>query len=316
MQLLTKSLRCCLARTALRIAPGCSAAGVQVQLQVQAPRSYSSEPVELSFDVYQGEEEPKQAPLLALHGLFGSKQNWRGVSKAMVRRSPRQIYNLDARNHGESPHSEEHTSLAMSEDLRLFLEQRNLPSAACLGHSMGGRTMMYFARRYPELVERLIVVDISPISVPRSTGEMGLIFDAMVDLSLPPTLSMSEGRKLARAKLMEATEDETVDFIMLNLRKHPETGEFSWACNARVLRDFLSRFDNYQSHLEELPPYTGPTMFICGTKSPYMRKEQWPEIVRMFPNGEIHWLEAGHLVHFEKPQEFISLVTDFLNRES
>ncbi|XP_070075268.1 sn-1-specific diacylglycerol lipase ABHD11 isoform X2 [Drosophila takahashii] len=166
----------------------------------------------------------------------------------------------------------------------------------------------------PELVERLIVVDISPISVPRSTGEMTQIFDAMVSLDLSPTLSMSEGRKIAREKLLKATEDETVDFIMLNLRKDPKTGVFSWACNARVLRDFLTRFDNYQSNLEKLPPYTGPTTFICGSRSPYMRREQWPQIVEMFPNSEIHWLEAGHLVHFEQPQEFLTLVSEFLNR--
>lgn len=112
-----------------------------------------------------------------------------------------------------------------------------------MGHSMGGRSMMYFARKYvsccrrktdfpakrslfqPELVERLIVVDISPISVPRGTVEMKHIFDAMVDLNLSPSLSMSEGRKIARERLLEATENQTVDFIMLNLRKDPTSGE-------------------------------------------------------------------------------------------
>jgi len=80
----------------------------------------------------------------------------------------------------------------------------------------------------PELVERLIVVDISPISVPRSTGEMTAIFDAMVSLDLSPTLPMSEGRKLAKKTLLQATEDQTVDFIMLNLRKDPKSGVYVW----------------------------------------------------------------------------------------
>ncbi|KAH8244942.1 hypothetical protein KR032_003077 [Drosophila birchii] len=276
--------------------------------------SYStSQPVEMSFEVYQGEGQPTQPPLITLHGLFGSKQNWRGISRALIRKTSRKIYAVDARNHGESPHSNEHTSRAMSEDIRLFLEQQQAPKAACMGHSMGGRSMMYFARKYPELVDRLIVVDISPVSVPRGTEEMKHIFDAMLDLNLSPSLTLSEGRKIARASLLEATEDGTVDFIMLNLRKDPQSGVFSWACNAPVLRDFLTRFDNYRTNIDELPPYTGPTTFICGSHSSYMRlREHWPEILEMFPAAEIHWLDAGHLVHFEQPQEFISIVADFL----
>ncbi|XP_002101280.3 protein ABHD11 [Drosophila yakuba] len=310
MQRLTRSLRS-LPFSAEKLRPPATWTALGVR------REYSSElpePVELKFDAYSGESAETRPPLLTYHGLFGSKQNWRGISKALVRKVSRKVYAIDVRNHGESPHSSVHNSRAMSEDLRWFLEQRKHPHAACMGHSMGGRSMMYFARKYPELVERLIVVDISPISVPRSTGEMTEIFDAMLTLDLSPTMSMSEGRKIAREKLLRATEDETVDFIMLNLRKDPDTGAFTWACNAQVLRDFLTRFDKYQTHLEELPPYTGPTTFICGTRSPYMRREQWPQIQKMFPNSEIHWLEAGHLVHFEKPQEFLTIVSEFLNR--
>ncbi|XP_016922994.2 sn-1-specific diacylglycerol lipase ABHD11 [Drosophila suzukii] len=314
MERLTKSLRLLSYSAGKLLSP---APWSPLGAKVLSRKEYSSEapePLELSFDLYTGENPETRPPLVTYHGLFGSKQNWRGISRALVRKVPRKVYAIDSRNHGESPHSEVHTSRAMSEDVRLFLEQHSHPNAACMGHSMGGRSMMYFARKYPELVERLIVVDISPISVPRSTGEMTAIFDAMVSLDLSPTLPMSEGRKLARNTLLQATEDETVDFIMLNLRKDPNSGVFSWACNAPVLRNFLTRFDNYQKTLEELPPYTGPTTFICGTRSPYMRREQWPQIVEMFPNSEIHWLEAGHLVHFEQPQEFITLVTEFLNR--
>lgn len=276
-------------------------------------RAYSSEPVDLSFDVYPG-ESPTKPPLVILHGLFGSKQNWRGVSRALGSTNPRKIYAIDARNHGDSPHTQVHDSLSMSADVRHFLEQREQPMVACMGHSMGGRTMMHFARENPTMVERLIVADISPIALPRSTKEMKFIFDAMLNLTIPSTLSMSEGRKLVRDRLMDELDTGTVDFIMLNLRKNSETGEFSWACNAEVLSRFTGRIDEYLSKADELPPYTGPTTFICGSKSPYMKKDHWPQILEIFPNAEIHWLDAGHLVHFERPHEFLSLVTEFLNR--
>nr|XP_017095529.2 protein ABHD11 [Drosophila bipectinata] len=275
-------------------------------------RTYSSQPVDLSFDLY-SHDNPTKLPLVTLHGLFGSKQNWRGISRALSKTNPRNIYAIDARNHGESPHTEEHNSSSMSADVRHFLEQRGQPMAACLGHSMGGRTMMYFARENPTMVERLIVVDISPIGLPRSTAQMKLIFDAMLSMNIPNTLSMSEGRKLAK-NLLKDLDNETVDFIMLNLRKNSETGEFSWACNAQVLSRFTSRIDEYRNKSDLLPPYTGPTTFICGSRSPYMKEDHWPQILEIFPNAEIHWLDSGHLVHFERPQEFLSIVTEFLNR--
>ncbi|KAH8365028.1 hypothetical protein KR200_001461 [Drosophila serrata] len=312
MQLLTKSLRFLPAGTgksplqALLLRNG--------YFPTPSNASYStSEPVEMSFEMYQGEGQPTQPPLITMHGLFGSKQNWRGISRALMRKIPRKIYAVDARNHGDSPHSSVHTSQAMSEDIRLFLQKHQAPKAACLGHSMGGRAMMFFARKYPELVERLIVVDISPVSVPRGTEEMKHIFEAMLNLNLSPSLTLSEGRKIARENLLEATDDGTVDFVMLNLRKDPQTGAFFWACNAPVLRDFLTRFEDYRTNIDELPPYTGPTTFICGSHSSYMRlEEHWPEILKMFPEADIHWLDAGHLVHFEQPHEFLSIVTNFL----
>ncbi|KAH8281286.1 hypothetical protein KR018_007943 [Drosophila ironensis] len=301
MQLIGNSLRSLLPRTRTCLLPG------RRHLSIPAP-------VAVSFEKFQGTGASSSPPLVILHGLFGSKQNWRGISRALERVLPRTIYTIDARNHGASPHSPEHSSRAMAEDLRLFLEQQGVPRAACLGHSMGGRSMIHFARLFPDLVERLIVVDISPVSVPRSVEEMSQIFDAMINVELPNTLSMSEGRKVARDRLMQATENATVDFIMLNLRKDKTTGAFSWACNAPVLRDFVIEFDKSQKYLEELAPYTGPTTFICGSRSPYMKLDHWPQVQQMFPNSELHWLDCGHLVHFEKPQEFIALVTEFLNR--
>ncbi|XP_068159464.1 sn-1-specific diacylglycerol lipase ABHD11 isoform X1 [Drosophila tropicalis] len=274
------------------------------------------EPIVMSTDVFDGPKlDVTQPPLITMHGLFGSKQNWRGISKALSQKTNRRIYTVDARNHGDSPHTTVHSSDSMSADVVAFMEARKLEKACLMGHSMGGRTMMYFALKYPQLTDRLIVVDISPIAVPRSTNEMVRIFDAMINMTVSPSVSMSEGRKLVREQIKQATDsNETVDFIMLNLRKDPQTGVFSWACNAQLLRDFLPKFQKYGSKLSGLPPYTGPTTFICGTHSPYMKRDHWPQILELFPNASIHWLETGHLVHFEQPQQFLSIVGDFINQ--
>src|SRR6056297_446936 len=101
-------------------------------------------------------------PLIIIHGLYGSSDNWMSIGKVLAEQY--QVFIIDQRNHGESGHSDEHNYPAMREDLKEFMDKHNLQKATILGHSMGGKTAIYFAAEYPERVERLIVVDISPCS--------------------------------------------------------------------------------------------------------------------------------------------------------
>ncbi|XP_064547213.1 sn-1-specific diacylglycerol lipase ABHD11 isoform X2 [Drosophila montana] len=227
--------------------------------------------------------------------------------------SRKQVYTVDLRNHGDSPHADTHDSHGMTADLVAFTQAKSIPKACLMGHSMGGRAAMHFALNNPQLSERLIVVDISPVSIPGTIGEMGSIFSAMKNVSLPADLSLSKGRQAAKEALLQTVGSDSVDFILLNLRKRPQTGEFYWACNVDILHNSLPGFSNYGAHIANLPAFTGPTTFICGTHSPYMNPDDWPEVLKFFPNASLHWLDTGHLVHLEEPHKFIEIVTQFLN---
>lgn len=120
---------------------------------INSVKCASTKAVELSYNAYDKtnvSDSDKGLPLIIMHGLFGSKQNWRSLCKAIVERTNpvRKVYAVDARNHGESPHVPEHSYESMAEDVVLFMEQQGIEKAAILGHSMGGRTMMYLALRY------------------------------------------------------------------------------------------------------------------------------------------------------------------------
>src|SRR5262245_32924097 len=106
------------------------------------------------------ESEGAGPPLIILHGLFGSLENWRGTTRRLS--EDFLVYSVDQRNHGRSPHSAEMNYALMAEDLREFMERQRLQSAHVLGHSMGGKTAMQFALRYAERVERLVVADMAP----------------------------------------------------------------------------------------------------------------------------------------------------------
>src|SRR6478672_1449510 len=99
-------------------------------------------------------------PLLILHGLFGSLENWRSMARRLS--AEFQVFSIDQRNHGESPHSSEMTYEMMAEDVAELLRETKLRRVNVLGHSMGGKTAMQFSLSHPEAVERLVVADIAP----------------------------------------------------------------------------------------------------------------------------------------------------------
>lgn len=183
----------------------------------------------------------------------------------------RKIISIDARNHGESPHTSEHSYHLMSEDIAKFLNDRKIEKASVLGHSMGGRAMMYFTLNYPHLVERLIVVDISPVSpIGTSRTDIPLFLNAMRSIEIPNKLTIHQGRKVADERLSEIISEKSLrDFLITNLAKS-NSGDFRWRINLETLERC---FDEGVANFPDVSGKTfdGPTLFIGGSKSDYLR---------------------------------------------
>lgn len=241
-------------------------------------------------------------PLLILHGLFGSLENWRTLSKIFARSF--QVFVPDQRNHGRSPHSTEFTYPAMMADLREFMEKQELSSAHLLGHSMGGKTAMLFALTYPDSVDKLIVVDIAPKAYARGHDD---IFSALFSLDLSTIHSRQEA-DVALAKTIPNL--ALRQFLLKNLDRD-EAGGFRWRSGLEEIHQ------NYPEMIKALDvnqwQFTQPTLFIRGAQSDYIRDTDLPAITAMFPQARLATIpQAGHWVHAEKPQEFARLVLDFL----
>ncbi|XP_049310676.1 protein ABHD11 isoform X1 [Bactrocera dorsalis] len=277
-------------------------------------RSFSNiTPIQMAYTLY-GENNSSHLPLIIMHGLFGSQRNWKTVARTLESKVDKMIFTVDARNHGDSPHTSEHSSAHMAADISELMKSKGITKACAMGHSMGGRTMMHLALKHPELVDRAIIIDISPIAVPRDFHQMDEIFKAMENVDIPAKYSLGQGRKIAEDQIKKAVGVQaTVEFILMNLRKR-NTGEFYWVPNIGTLHKNLRLFNDFQEHVKDLPPFRGPVMFICGNQSNFVDPNTWPDIQKMFPNSELHWLDAGHLVHFDQPEMFVNLVMDFLRR--
>lgn len=241
-------------------------------------------------------------PVLIMHGLFGSSDNWMRIGKALGEKYS--VYLLDLRNHGNSPHSETHTYPAMTEDVREFLNDHGIDQATLIGHSMGGKVAMLLAQQYPHKVQKLVVVDVAPKVY--STAFFEQLLSALLSLDL----SRLRSRQDADAQLASRIPNSVIrNFLLKNLARDEE-GRFYWRANLPVLYRSLREIGDT---IPEGEPFTGPTLFIRGGNSPYIQPEDEPLLRSRFPTAEIVTIPgAGHWVHYEAPEAFLRVVDKFL----
>lgn len=271
-----------------------------------------SSAIQMSYNKYELPNVEENSPVVIMHGLFGSKSNWNSMSKALQRQLKRNIITVDARNHGESMHTNEFSYYHLVGDINRFFEDHKFSSAYVIGHSMGGRAMMLFALNYPEKIEKLIVVDISPYPSSKKMYDMKFYFDALKSIQISKDLSMPEARKHANQQLSQwITDGDVRQFLLTNLIKN-KTGNYDWRMNLDVLS---AKFENevVQFPLDTSLICAKPTLFIGGTKSDYLSPSDESRISKLFPAAKFIYLDTGHWVHAEKPHEFVSVVSDFIN---
>jgi len=239
-------------------------------------------------------------PLVILHGLFGTLENWGSQIKTLAEHF--QVIAVDMRNHGRSPHSDEMSYPAMADDIAELMTHLELDSALILGHSMGGKAAMQLALSHPEKVKRLIIADISPVQY---TPHHDDVFEGLFAINLENLKSRSEADKVLAEKVPELS---VRAFLLKNLYRN-ESGGFSWRMNLPALH-------SEYIHISKPPagkPFQGPTLFIKGANSDYILPEHREQILELFPTATYKLIQgAGHWPHAEKPELFSKLVLNFL----
>lgn len=253
--------------------------------------------MELNFKMY-GEGDP----VIILHGLFGSLDNWVSFGKQMG--ETYMTYLVDQRDHGKSPHTDTFNYEILAEDLRNFMEQHWIHTGHVIGHSMGGKTAMRFALENGDMVDKLIVLDMAP---KQYAHRHDTVFEAMKAVDLEAL----EYRKDAHSTLMEKLNGDTATaaFLLKNIKRDKEDG-FSWKMNV----DLLHR--EYANIVEPIPTgevFEGEVLFIRGSRSSYITDDEIPLILELFPNARVETLEdAGHWVHADQPTKLLEMIKSFL----
>jgi len=243
-----------------------------------------------------------QIPLVVLHGLLGSSDNWQSLGLTWAKTRP--VILMDQRNHGRSAHQPNHGYPDMVMDLLDTLDHLAVDRADLLGHSMGGKTVMHFANRHPQRCHRLVIADMAPVAYP--PHHMPL-FDAMAALDL----SHYDRRSAVEKDLAESISDPGVLQFLLKGLFRTEAGRFAWRFNLPVLRRHLADMTG----LRPLGDIDTPTLAIYGSRSDYVVGRGLKALRQHFSELQVVELDAGHWLHAEKPREFQAAVEGFLGEE-
>ncbi|MBO3698939.1 alpha/beta fold hydrolase [Roseivirga sp. E12] len=240
-------------------------------------------------------------PLIVLHGLFGSLDNWVTLGKKFGERH--KVYLVDQRNHGQSFHADSFSYEVMAEDLCQFMGELGILKAHIIGHSMGGKTAMEFTRQYPEKVDKLLVADIGPKFYPVHHSQILKAFYSV------PIASLSS-RKEADDILANSISDFGIrQFLLKNLSRGGEG--FSWKMN---LDTIANNIEEVGKALNQNALIKNKTLFLRGGNSDYILNDDFNLIHSVFPNSKVDTIDgAGHWLHAEKPSDFYQKASEFLS---
>ena len=242
----------------------------------------------------------KGKPLFILHGLFGSSDNWQTLGKKFA--EDFEVFFVDQRNHGHSPHSDEFDYDLMAADFHELVSDLGFDKVNVIGHSMGGKTVISFAKDHPEMIDKMVVADISHKQYPMHHEQ---ILKGLNSLDL----SVIKTRGAADKALSEYIAELGVRQFLLKNLYWVEKGQLGWRINIPVLTATIGqiiseiKFDQIKCN----------TLFMRGGRSNYILESDYAEIAHKFPNSEIHSIaESGHWIHAEAPKEFYQAVLGFL----
>ncbi len=239
---------------------------------------------------------------IILHGLFGMGDNWATLARQWATHSDLEVHLPDMPNHGRSYKTNRFNYESMSADIIEYIESKMLVPTHILGHSMGGKTAMKIATLHPELISKLIVVDIAPRYYP--VHHMPII-EALQSLNLS-----TENRADIEHQLSERISQSDIRMFLLK-SLHRTSHGFEFRFNLEVIAE---QIDEIGKALPASAVYYGPTLFIGGSRSDYILGSDYEPIKTHFPNARIETVEnAGHWVHAEQPEKVYNLVAEFLS---
>ncbi len=241
-------------------------------------------------------------PLLILHGLFGSSDNWASLAKKLAENY--HVFLIDQRNHGQSPHTNEWNYSLMAQDIEDFCIQRKLSNVFIVGHSMGGKTLMRLAELYPERIHKMMVIDIAPRYYP---VHHQVILNALNLVNLNEISSRTQVDEVIKSYIPDVG---TRQFLLKNLFWN-SSNKLAWRFNLKIITQYIEAVG------EATPQNISttcsiPTLFIKGQNSDYINAADLEQIKKSYLQAVIKTIpHAGHWIHADNPVALWQAMRDF-----
>ncbi len=268
-------------------------------------------PQELFYKELGDENSPN---LIIIHGLYGSSDNWLTIARHLQDKF--HIYIVDQRNHGQSPHIAEMNYDAMADDIQFFMKQHQIESSILMGHSMGGKTAMTVALKYPQLIDKLIILDIAPKSYGNFSNYAQITNDhrSIINALLSVQLEEHKSRTSVDKFLQVGIPNKMVrSFLLKNVGRN-DNGTLFWKFNLQALADNLHLImDGFSDKDYSEFPMDKTVVLINGANSPYVQEEDLQLVRHYFPSVQTATIpDAGHWLHAEQPEIFLKTLLYFI----
>ncbi len=250
----------------------------------------------LNYDLQPAATDTNLPTVVLIHGLFGSIGNLGILARTLKSTHP--VLQVDLRNHGLSPQTEEMNYTLMSQDVLDTLDHLGIQQCILIGHSMGGKVAMRLAHLMPERVAKLVVLDIAPVAY--SVRHHDAVLQALFAVEQAQATSRTEATQIMRQFLHE---EMVIQFLMKSF------AQGNWRFNIHAIDRHYADILSWP----EQPAFNQDTLFIRGGHSSYVQASYFSRIQTQFPLAKIETIEgAGHWLHAEKPDQVIALIQDFL----
>ncbi|KAL5258067.1 hypothetical protein ACHWQZ_G012879 [Mnemiopsis leidyi] len=251
-----------------------------------------------------GARESEFAPIIFLHGLFGSKINFSRHSRKIAADLKTETYCLDCRNHGSSPWYDSMYLPELCEDVVKFAKQQNLDKVNLVGHSLGGKQACLVCAYNPELVQSAVIVDIFPTNFTST-----VLDETCTALLLLDTLNIKSRNEASLLLANQIKAESERNFILSNLLQ-VKGGGWRWRCNLDTISQFTEEIRCYPDNVPVSPTNT---LFLYGGESDYMSQERVKRTEELFSSAQFQKVEgAGHIVHLDQPEQFYTALRNFL----
>lgn len=245
-------------------------------------------------------------PVIILHGIFGISDNWVTIGRRLAEKF--EVFILDQRNHGQSPHSDTFNYFSMVEDLYEFIEDHQLTNPILIGHSMGGKVAMNFALEHPHRVDKLIVVDMSVRHYPPRQQHMDVL-NAMMSIDFDTITNRDEVEKIITSIVKSP---KISQFVLKNMYRIGKT-RLAWRLNVESIYNNL---ENVFEGIDTSYASDVPALFVKGGASDYILDEDYEMILKRFPGAKFVTIKnATHWVHADAPDELCLQFSKFLAKD-